>query len=339
METAEGDVQAGLQAYFAPQGVTVTGLYLLARGWESDVYGFSAAGGEIGAAYKLVLRLYTGANAARRPHDEVYAMKRLHALGYPVPELVAFEPSGASMGSRFLVMAYVDGRPMWQHFRPHYFGPEMLNLFCDLLFGLHQLDGHQFVGAQHLWKTADGGVGTFAIEFLSGLLREVGLEEEFGPLFERLAVWEQAVQRDRRCLIHGDFHSENILMTAQGSPFVIDWSSAALDDPRVDVAQAVVLETTNGRPEIGHLIKQRYEALAGAPLRDFDFFEVLALARRLASIVIAMSAGAGFLGMRPGLEAELKQRIPRTRSFTDLLSERTGVPLDRVQQVLTRLET
>jgi aminoglycoside phosphotransferase (APT) family kinase protein len=47
-------------------------------------------------------------------------------------------------------------------------------------------------------------------------------------------------QRDGDALCHGDYHPDNVLLSARG-PLVIDWENAALGDPLADVARTLLL--------------------------------------------------------------------------------------------------
>lgn len=49
-------------------------------------------------------------------------------------------------------------------------------------------------------------------------------------------------------ICHGDFHPDNIVMTAQG-PVIIDWMTATCGDPAADVARTTLLFRTADAPE------------------------------------------------------------------------------------------
>lgn len=101
MPRSESDVEATLTQYLSRSGGPgweVSGLRQLALGWETDVYGFRAAGGGLAAPRDLVLRVYPGQKVDERAAAEAHALRRLGALAYPVPELLAFEPDRARRG-------------------------------------------------------------------------------------------------------------------------------------------------------------------------------------------------------------------------------------------------
>ncbi len=325
-------LEAYLAAWAKRPDVAVTGLERLANGWETDIYGFTAAGASFGAGRALVLRRYHGEAAAPRAAAEGHVMQGLRAQDYPVPEVLAWDLDRERFGGPFLVMERVDGRPLWEA------APDreaMVRRFCALMVRLHRVDPAPFVRAGTPWPTAAAAAGTFTLPFLQEMLGRSGLTEALAPLTERLAAWEPSVGRAARSLIHGDLHPENILVTVAGDPYVIDWGTAAVDDPRVDVAQAMALAITGGNPELAQAVRKGYEAAAGVSLRDLDYFLLLALTRRLATALIVLVRGAEALGLRPGLEAELWQQRGMVQQMADFVAQTAGVALPGIQRVLT----
>jgi Ser/Thr protein kinase RdoA (MazF antagonist) len=69
-------------------------------------------------------------------------------------------------------------------------------------------------------------------------------------ILKRLSVLPQ---EDK--LLHGDFHPDNIMLTADG-PIIIDWIDAALGHPLADVARTLVIATVAVPP--GNLILKMF---------------------------------------------------------------------------------
>ena len=81
---------------------------------------------------------------------------------------------------------------------------------------------------------------------------------------------------DGNALCHGDYHPDNVLLSARG-PLVIDWENATIGDPLADVARTLLLLrasvvyerspsarllTGAARPVLGALYLRRYRQLA-----------------------------------------------------------------------------
>lgn len=319
---------------FLGQSVSVSAVKHLSNGWEADVYAFKASGGPFPAPRDLILRIFSGEMLFDKLGVEAHAMRQLRPAGYPVPELLAAEPDPRLFGGPFLIMERILGQPMWRFFPIREEWPERLS---DLMVRLHRIETNRFLSPAGPWKSPGDSVSSFSVAFLAEKFGVGRVGEAFTPLFDRVTQQEQAVGREPHCLIHGDLHLENVLVTQDGAPYVIDWSSAALDDPRMDVAQTVVLAVTNGNPAMGQAFRAAYEARLGRALPEFDHFELVALARRVGSMVVTAVHGAATLGMRAGLELELRKKLPQLRQLVDLLALRSGLELRGVHLVLNEI--
>lgn len=313
-------VQAGLATCLP--GAAITQVEPLKAGWETDVYGFEADG------RPLVLRVYSSADKWNRGAIEAKAMRVLNSQGYPVPAVVASGPDPGDFGGWYLVMDRIPGQVFWRHFGDQSAAPDQVRLFCSLLHRLHQADPTDF---------GTDNPSSFSLDIIRMMAGD--LREAFEPALQVLDRREPEVGRERRSLIHGDFHSENILITPDGAPFVIDWSAAALEDPRTDVAQAMALVITNGNPEHAELIREGYEAELGRPLADLDYFVQLALTRRVLTTVTTFVCGSESMGMRPGLEAQLRKNAAWVREMVTHLEQVSGVSLPLVHAAMDGVAT
>lgn len=52
-------------------------------------------------------------------------------------------------------------------------------------------------------------------------------------------------------LCHGDFNPTNIIITADGAPYIIDWAHATQGNSSADVARSFLLFYLNGNPKLG----------------------------------------------------------------------------------------
>ena len=103
---------------------------------------------------------------------------------------------------------------------------------------------------------------------------------------------------DSNALCHGDFHPENILMTARG-PIVIDWLTAKRGDPMADVARtslvlrlAAVPQFMAGRwlinmfrARLHSIYLKRYLQLRPAPREQIAAWELPLITARLADSI------------------------------------------------------
>jgi aminoglycoside phosphotransferase (APT) family kinase protein len=153
--------------------------------------------------------------------------------------------------------------------------------------------------------------------------------------------WLEARRDAVPCLrpapIHGDYHPGNVLLRADGSAVVIDWTGFAVSDPRFDLAWTMLLMGAHEDWSWRDRILAEYQRLIGAAVPQMEWFEVCACGRRLHNVLVSMSEGAEKLGMRPGAVESMKQQLGALQRVRDLLEARTGIALSEVGRLLASL--
>jgi Ser/Thr protein kinase RdoA (MazF antagonist) len=175
---------------------------------------------------------------------------------------------------------------------------------------------------------------TFSLDAIAEILDAGGMAEPFHSLLSALRQRKAGVAMWAPVLIHGDYHPENILVTRDGRPAVIDWSSATLADPRVDVANTMAIMFTNGNAAGANTFLAGYEKAGGRPLPDLEYFQCLCLTRRLLVFLVTMLKGPSILGLKPGIDVELRRQAPALVSLVRLLEAQSGVALPGVHALL-----
>jgi aminoglycoside phosphotransferase (APT) family kinase protein len=337
------DVQRALEECYASDGtrygrLQVSGVTLLGSGYEADVFAFSLAadGEDAGEAQDLVLRVYAGEGAAEKSAREFAAMGRLREAGYPVPRVLALGGDRSPLGRPWIVMERIHGAPMeWEDRRP-----ELQALFCGLMARLHALNGSDILPDSPLARARDpygfidGELSTLA----TSLSRLEGSEP---PSLRDALAWlrsrRSAVPCERLVVLHGDFHRNNILLRADGAPFVIDWSNVRLGDCRSELAWTRLLTRASARLDGGAGELRRYERSAGTQVSGIEYFEVAACLRLILSALSSLQFGAAREGMRPGAEARMRQGDAFMRYVAALLQERIGRKMPDLDDALSAL--
>ncbi len=352
MTLTPGEALPLLQTYFTAafpdrEAPVVADLVSINRGWESDVYAFTAAWGPPAQRLReeLILRIYPGNDAYEKSGREYHALALMRSAGYPVPRVDKLErdasPFGAaSPGKPFLIMERVPGRPMWHmmfHSAP-WTRKKLMRLFCGLFVRLHAIDWRARIldpaefepGGPHgvierqlaRWQA----VIEPALEGLGG----------FTASWEWLLGHQHDVVSDHATPVHWDFHPENMLLKKNGSAVVIDWTGFDLTDYRFDLAWTLLLVGCHEGPKWRVSVLREYERQAGRKVGDLEFFDVAACVRRLFSVIFSFTYGAEKLGMRPGAEAIMcRQALSISRNY-DMLLQLTGLPIPEVEAFLKR---
>jgi aminoglycoside phosphotransferase (APT) family kinase protein len=335
-----------LQAYLAGAmpdrpAVQASDPVSISTGWESDVYAFDLESGLPTARSArrheaLVLRIYPGVDAFPKSGREFQGMQQLYVAGYPVPRVLLLERDASPFGKPFVVMERVEGQMMWEPlFRSS--APrqaQLLELFCDLFVRLHTLDWHPFVDDPTAIERS--GPYAFADGWLTSaraILAPFNLTDT-----EVILAWLEA-RRDRvSCArpapVHWDFHPGNILVRADLSATVIDWTQIQVSDPRFDLAWTLVLVGAAEGWQWRDRILAAYEHRIGAAVSELAWFEVAACAKRLFSVIVSLMAGPEALGMRPEAATLMRQQFGALRNVYGLFVERTGLRLRDTERLL-----
>lgn len=302
-------------------------------GWETEMHRFVLEAGN--RRRERIVRMYPGENAVAKAQHEFTVLQKLHEQGYPVPKVYELETDSRPLGKPFITIERIDGLPAGALVTQENQG-EMLSQFCELLVKLHQLDIHPFlpadVSAAHpadpLWFVRR------VEEFLDHRITP-DLQVYFAPLGDWLR--ENSVPASHYSLLHSDFHCNNILITAAGEPFVIDWGTSLIGDYRFDLAWTLLLASTRGEPWSRTMILKMYEVIQGAPVTDIAYFEVCAAFRRLSDMVMSLTQGAEKQGLRPETADIMRQKLPHYEKVYRWLLDRTGLRLPALEHLLASL--
>jgi aminoglycoside phosphotransferase (APT) family kinase protein len=355
MDFTVAQVQRGLQRYFrsAETGFSkpqVSDVSLLASGFEADAYAFTLKAGGAPEAHDFVLRLYAGEGAAEKAGREFAAMGRLRDAGYPVPRVLPLDQERSTFGRPFMVMERIRGSSLAASYELA--SPdrqqELQYLHCRLMVQLHAL--HPADILPNLPPDGTSHPSGFIERELSWLDELLGQLEGGEPLSLRrvldwLAAHGSQIHCERLSVIHGDFHANNVLLRADGAPFVIDWSNARLADYRTDLAWNRLLMRSDPRflrDETGWngdwpTMLRTYERLAGREAPMIDTFEVIAGTRLLLSVLNSLQFGAARRGMRPGAEALMRRDTQFMTSVAALLQQRTGIRMSDLEDLRSAL--
>lgn len=267
-------------------------------------------------------------------------MKQLYAAGYPVPRVLLLELDQVFFGRPFVIMEKIAGRSMGavSDESPVEKKLEPLGQFCCIMVDLHTLDWRPFPPESTGGETVD-----VAQVFRQELAQWQAMAQEleihaFDPSLDWLQEHIADVEFGRPSLIHMDFHPYNVLLRPDGAAFVIDWTSAQVSDYRFDLAWTLLLMSSygDGNPGVRELVLDEYERIAGHHVEKIEFFDVVACVRRLASILISLSAGAETLGMREGAEAMMAD-VDHITNVYALLRERSGMRIAEIEELLSTL--
>ncbi len=342
MSALEQEIKSGLLSFYeskfaAWEYIRVPAVTKISDGWENEVYSFAVE-------YKknteqihedLILRVYPGDDARQKSAKEFDGMKKLHKLGFPVPEVFMLEVDNSPFGKPFVIMEKIEGRSMWSVLDESTDERklELIDLFFRMLVDLHALDWRPFASDPSIYETGD------KYAFIDNLLpmwrkyMEDFQANEYIPILDWLTERSRDVPCDRLSVIHMDYHTNNVLMRDDGTAFVIDWTSIDVADYRLDLAWTIVL----ANPEHRDPILGEYERVSGRKIQEIEYFEVIAGLRRLFSISVSLSDGAARMGMRPEAAEMMKSNVGHIKDVYSLMCDRTGIAIPEVETMISSI--
>jgi aminoglycoside phosphotransferase (APT) family kinase protein len=226
--------QAGLAAYLADrlgESVEIAGIQRMSMGQSRAMYVLTLADGK---QRKLVLRVEQWGLLGSDSRDEVAVMRALHANGYPVAEVLAYDPSDEILGQPFFVMDFVEGSSVFQS--------ESLDPYLESLVQLHRIDPAS-LGIDFLERPqGERGAALREVERWYGIYRG-GLLGEPSPFVEEAAQWlrNHAPVTERISLVHGDPGPGNYLHDDGALRAVVDWEFTHLGDAEEDWAYLICM--------------------------------------------------------------------------------------------------
>jgi aminoglycoside phosphotransferase (APT) family kinase protein len=75
-------------------------------------------------------------------------------------------------------------------------------------------------------------------------------------------------------LIHGDYWPGNTIWQRGKITGIVDWGTAALGDPRIDIAECRMVNVFNASIDAAERFTEDYERLSGRALADIWFFDL-----------------------------------------------------------------
>ncbi|HEY3289649.1 MAG TPA: aminoglycoside phosphotransferase family protein [Anaerolineae bacterium] len=187
-------------------------LELIGRGRTAEIYRWGD---------KQALKLFLDGYPASSAQYELDIMLRISSAGLPVPYA---EPDIVHIENRWgIVLERVDG-------------PSMLRLM--------QMKPLRLVSLAQTMAEVHAAIHQCTIDVLPSARKSLARAITNAPHLAA-EIKDAATQRlenlpDGNNLCHGDFHPDNIIMTANG-PRVIDWTNAVQGNPIADVARTTML--------------------------------------------------------------------------------------------------
>ena len=333
------DIEKRLLEYFQENYPHRSGLEIklisMNQGWETELK-------KINMKYKIdnenyhesiVIRIYPDIYGEEKAKKEYHLMRSLDSIGYPVPEVYHLETTGKVIGRPFITMEYVQGDVLAEIITNQKEYNKILAMM-ELLVKLHETDP-RFVYPNRPLPTSKEAIERY-LKYQQKYLEETK-NTMLMPVSKWIAERMDKIIMTRPCLIHGDYHANNILISDNGEMTVIDWGAATLGDPREDLSWTILLHTIYDNQESGAALLEAYRDLSPRPVNNLDFFMVTALIRRLVDLLASLHSGSETKGMREVTVELMRNDKENYLKAYNILRDITGLQLDELHSFLTNI--
>jgi aminoglycoside phosphotransferase (APT) family kinase protein len=276
--TAATDEAAALACFIdhLSPGATLVRKRRLRGGLGADMHvvNIETAGG---ARSRFVLRRYRpGEHDNSTPEHaerEYRTLGLLEAASVPAPKPLVLDAEGRFFGVPALALSYLPGRS----FPTRVDAARLTHGLAAALLRVHAVTPDRF---DLSWLPA------YAADELRMKVERrreaAGGEPLAQQIWDFLDVEEPRVGRLPLCLVHEDFWPGNTVWYRGRLAGIVDWTTAEVGDPRVDVAQCRLDLTISHGIEVADAFLDAYQRLAKAPVPEMRFFDLLYGIRALA---------------------------------------------------------
>ncbi|MFW9786608.1 MAG: phosphotransferase [Candidatus Thorarchaeota archaeon] len=305
----------------------------ITSGWETQIYAFDLRWevNQKEESEHLIVRVYAPGISEKTEH-EARVMKQLSTMDYPVPMVHITETDESLLGKPFMIMDRITGSTLEDKISvPNADFSKWLRVFSELFVKLHNLDWTVFLSDPNIIPKDDPYfiINTMLSDYRVKITQYD--KEELLPIVEWLETNANRVPCYRPSVTHGDFHPMNIMIDDDELPYVIDWGAAGVRDFRMDLAWTLLLTRAYSTQENHDFILKGYEDEVGHQINEIEYFEVLAILRRLFDVLVSMDEGATSRGMREGAVELIREQMGHVKVVYSLLVEMTEIQIPEVE--------
>lgn len=278
----------------------------------------------------LILRMHRP-GCLGSAHREYQIMKDLYAAGLDIPRPYILLEKFSTLDRACIVMERIQGQLLSEQILSSYPGTRFDSLIRMYMKTMAKL--HSFNWSRHLSFLDSDGVSAnpqLSIDYDLLMPRKRAKDYDIKELTQVIS-WldDNRIEKTEACLVHGDFHPLNIIVTDDSRLITLDWTNAKLADFRMDLGFAVVAGESSGL-DIREQMIAEYEAVTKKRVEQLEFFMVLSCLHNVFRVYSAIFDHK-ITGESEETEGLFRgQYSDYARYIVTMTQETTGVSLARI---------
>lgn len=202
-----------------------------------------------------------------------------------MPQYIFSDLSCEKYDKPFIIMERINGNLFWDKYIKAESNEKelMMNKFAELLYDLHQLSynkGKIFSSREFI---------DCELNEIKNLINLYSMNELVG-IYKWLDERKSIILNFKPVIIHRDYHPWNVIVSENGTAFVIDWVWG-IGDFRFDLAWSVSLLERSRFEEAAQKLYTYYEIKLNKPIKDFEYFKALTTLRWLVNVSSSIYSG------------------------------------------------
>lgn len=305
-------------------------------GWVSDIWVLRSEDEDNLIKNEFIIKIYPSTYSKQKSVKEFNVMKRLSSIGFKVPNVLLVELNNAVIGRPFIIMEKVNGKNMVEAIsQSSYLGKiVMMKKCCKLLASIHNIDFMSVMEPDND-LSEEFNINTVLIKKIDEARKQLGelKVESFFSILDWLIERINEVEYQKIGFVHGDFNQSNIIVDEKGICTVIDWTTAAIDDIRFDLADFI---TTNDI-EIRESLISMYEKFSGVKIQFIEYFEVFEAAKKLFISYAIIQLGTESVGLSRNAEASIVDMEYMKNSYSTI-TKHTSLRIPEIENIFKESE-
>ncbi|MHA2425018.1 MAG: phosphotransferase family protein [Candidatus Thorarchaeota archaeon] len=226
---------------------------------------------------------------------EYSVQKTLFENGINVPKTYFIKYAPNTYDRPYFVMDKIQGITITEAFQrnPNRFD-ELMDMFIRNLYMIHSIDPKLFPQV----PTLDIQNNPFAVidQSLRRPKREIASYPDDLKELSLLVDWLEKHKADNPCgelvVIHGDYHTFNLLIDRNENLQILDWTGINISDYRRDLGFSTVAMSAGAPENIAPLITTKYELLSGKKVKNLEYFMILSNVHNLMRLYSGLNNSA-----------------------------------------------